>query len=147
MPYINKNAKYPVLMIQRGKHGNAYYLINSKEHLINECWDIFKTNLELGYYSSGELNTPVDLLNQEKADLYPWEYLPTKEDTLNFYVQAVNEIENGSIPSMLLVPMEKKPEFLTSLMDVMYWKTRAYEFLQDRNDCEYERLEIERFSN
>lgn len=147
MPYINKNAKYPVLMIQRGKHANAYYMINSKEHLINVCWDIFKSNLEMGYYSNGELNTLVDLLNQEKADLYPWDYLPKREDTLKFYVKAVTEIENGSIPSMLLIPMEKKPDFLPSLMDVMYWKTRAYEFLQDRNDCEYEKLEIERFSN
>lgn len=133
IPY-NEKIKFPQLVIKKGKYDNSYYLANSLDDLLNIGWHIFKGWVENNYYDYLEenINKPIDLFNQEQAEMFPWMFAPySKLDTYKFYIEIVDILERGEKSEILEKTFKMRPELEEKMGQPKYWKIKALTVIRD----------------
>lgn len=146
MLFVGKNPQFPAMLVQITKHGDNYYLVNSMEDISSVCWKLFSENFSIGYYNDDIKNPEIDLLNQSHASKFPWKYLPTINETYDFYIETVKSLENGIVPDLLQENFINYPEHAEKMSTIKYWKSKAYKIIQERSEYEYENVVLEGFS-
>lgn len=134
---IPKINRYPALLIHKCKHGDSYYLIDSKEKYLNTLFYIFKDIYEMQKHDYGFVrNINIDLFNQEEAEKFPWRYWESIQDISTFYVESYELAMEGKVHPLVEGLEDKK------FIDPSFWRNSCLVFL-----FKYfgEEIEIENF--
>lgn len=146
----NPKQKFPQLVVRETKYNNFNYLANSPEELLDIAHYIVKDWIENGEleHLSEEMNPAVDLLNSEKASLTPWQYAPyTKLDQIKFVMDNIESYSEGRTPALLEETFSKRTSLREKWDNLLYWKLKIIQIINDNDGSEYMKVNNENFSS
>lgn len=146
----NPKQKFPQLVVRETKYNNFNYLANSPEELLDIAHYIVNDWIENGEleHLSEEMNPAVDLLNSEKASLTPWQYAPyTKLDQIKFVMDNIESYSEGKTPALLEETFSKRTSLREKWDNLLYWKLKIIQIINDNDGSEYMKVNNENFSS
>lgn len=60
--------EYPCILVSYGKHGDSYWIVNSRADLGQACMRIIKYHLELGYYEEDVIKLVKNIRDSKNLD-------------------------------------------------------------------------------
>lgn len=125
------------------------YLANSFEDVLKIGWHIFTDNLSNDMYYDRKYETMpnVDLLNQKKAALLPWEFAPYTRLTMYEFIKETKEaIERGEKVEILEEhTFRHRPDLREQMEKVEYWMKKAVTMVNYECESEYMNVSQEYF--
>jgi len=146
----NPKQKFPQLVIRETKYDNFNYLANSPEDLLDIAHHIVKEWIENGEldHLSEKMNPAIDLLNTEKASLTPWQYAPyTKLDQIKFIMDSIDSYTEAKTPALLQETFAKRPDLREKWDNLLYWKIKTINIINDHDGSEYMNVSNQHFSS
>lgn len=146
----NPKQKFPQFVVRETKYDNFHYLANSHEDLLDIAHHIVKEWIENDelYHLSEQMNPAIDLLNEEKASLTPWQYAPyTKLDQIKFIMDNIEAYTEGKTPALLEETFNKRPALREKWDNLQYWKLKTLHIINDHDGGEYMSVSNQHFSS
>lgn len=149
MIHCNNKTQFPFAIVREGKHGSSMYLANSFEDVLKIGWYIFSNDLsnDMYYGRIDEKMPTIDLLNQNKAAVLPWEFAPYSRLSMYEFIKETKEaIECGQKVEVLEEHTFKhRPDLREQMENVDYWMKKAVTVINHECDSEYMNVSQEYF--
>lgn len=136
----NSKLTFPQVIVLERKHDKIYYVANSIEDIKDIAFSIVKTwkkDGELDFLSE-DLLPKIDLLNEEKAKMTPWQYSPnSKLDQIDFILSNVEHYIAGETPEVLKTFFKENEKYKEKWDNLDYWKTKMVVIVNKYSEGEY----------